>query len=252
MNLKTRYYQQEILDKIELLGSGSFLIQACCGAGKTFTFSRIPTNGRVLILAHRQELLKQASKYYDCPIGMEQGKSTSNGEKVVVASIQTLVKRLENFKHDDFDIIICDECHLAAANTYKKIIEYFSPRLCLGFTATPNRADGRGLDDIFQDIIYEFPLERGINEGFLAPIKCKRVTLDYDLEGIRTSKNDFNMEALADAMMGTEFGIAEAYKKHARGKTLVFGVDVDHCRRIAEQIPGAKYLHGGSGIENRC
>ena len=87
---------QEILDKIEELHSGSYLVQACCGSGKTFTFSRIPAK-RVLILAHRRELLQQAAKYYDCPVGVEQGKHHSNGEKVVVASIQTLVKRLKKF-----------------------------------------------------------------------------------------------------------------------------------------------------------
>jgi len=249
--LKARYYQQECLDIIHAKNSGSYLVQMCCGAGKTFTFSRIDRQGRVLIMAHRRELVSQAAKYYGCEVGYEQGKNTSNGEEVVVASVQTLTKRLDRFDPSDFDIIIIDEAHNYKAKTFQKVIDYFTPRLCLGFTATPNRADGQGLDDIFEEIIFEFPIERGIKEGFLVPIKCKRVTLDYDLENIKQNAGDYNLNDLSDRMVGTEFGISQAHKDHARGKTLVFGVDVDHCKRISEQIPNSKYLHGGTSTKER-
>ena len=249
--LNFRWYQKKCLDKIHLLTSGAYLISMCCGAGKTFTFSKIEPKGRVLILAHRKELLKQAASYYDCPVGFEQGKQRSNGEPVVVASVASIVRRLENFEPGDFDIIIYDECHHASAKSNKKIVDYFKPRLLLGFTATPNRADGQGLDEIFDEIIFEYSIEQAIREGHLADIECKRVTLDFNLNDIKKSGGDYNANELSERMAGTEHGIAQAYREHARNKTIIFGVDIEHCKRIAAAIPGSKYLHGGSHEKER-
>lgn len=109
------------------------------GLGKTATFANIKRKGRVLVLAHREELVTQPIKYYDCPIGVEMASRKSNNEPVIIASVQSLLHRLDKFKPDDFDMIITDEAHHAAAKSYKTIYNYFRPRLHLGFTATPNR-----------------------------------------------------------------------------------------------------------------
>ena len=139
MEIKLRDYQEEVLNIIDNLEPGAYLIQMATGLGKTATFTNIKRKGRVLVLAHREELINQPVKYYDCPVGIEMAYKHSNGEEVVIASVMTLIHRLDKFEPDEFDMIIIDEAHHAAATSYKKIINYFKPRLLLGFTATTNR-----------------------------------------------------------------------------------------------------------------
>ena len=139
MKYQLRPYQQEVLNIIDNLEPGSYLIQMATGLGKTMTFTNIKRKGHVLVLAHREELVTQPIKYYDCPVGIEMATQKSNNEPVIIASVMTLIHRLDKFKPDEFDLIIIDEAHHAAATSYKKIINYFKPRLLLGFTATPNR-----------------------------------------------------------------------------------------------------------------
>ena len=115
MNL--RDYQKECINKINSIDKGNYLIQMATGLGKTVTFANIQRKGRVLLLSHREELVTQPQKYYDCSFGIEQGKNHSTNEEVVSASVQSIVKRLDNFNPNDFDMIICDEAHHAAANT---------------------------------------------------------------------------------------------------------------------------------------
>ncbi len=141
--LELRPYQKECINAVP--ERGRFLIQMSTGLGKTFCFSRIPRKGKVLILSHRDELVRQPIKYYDVPVGIEQGIHKSNGEEIVSASVPSLVRRVTRFKRDEVDMVIVDEAHHASANSYQKIIEHFNPRLLLGFTATPNRA-AKGLE----------------------------------------------------------------------------------------------------------
>ena len=104
MKITPRNYQIEAIEAIP--ESGSYLVQMATGLGKTVCFSLIPRRGRMLILSHRDELVRQPRKYFDCSFGIEQGKNKSNGEEVVSASVQSIVGRLDKFKPDDFDIII--------------------------------------------------------------------------------------------------------------------------------------------------
>lgn len=139
LKLELRDYQKECLEIIDNLTSGSHLINMATGLGKTFTFSQIKRKGRVLVLAHREELVTQPAKYYDCQVGIEMANHKSKNEDVVIASVQSLLHRLDKFKQNEFDTIITDEAHHAVAKSYKTIYNYFKPRLHLGFTATPNR-----------------------------------------------------------------------------------------------------------------
>lgn len=242
MNL--RDYQKECINKINSIDKGNYLIQMATGLGKTVTFANIQRKGRVLLLSHREELVTQPQKYYDCSFGIEQGKNHSNGEDVVSASVQSIVKRLDNFNPNDFDTIICDEAHHAAASTYKKIFSYFNPRLLLGFTATPNRADGVRLNDVFSEIIFKRDLRWGIKNGYLSDIFCRRVDIGYDLSEVHTRMGDYAPSELETAMSDTSDAIAEAYRKYAKGATIIFAVSVKHAHDIANKIGGAVAVTG--------
>lgn len=242
MNL--RDYQKECINKINSIDKGNYLIQMATGLGKTVTFANIQRKGRVLLLSHREELVTQPQKYYDCTFGIEQGKNHSGGEDVVSASVQSIVRRLDNFNPNDFDTIICDEAHHAAASTYKKIFSYFKPRLLLGFTATPNRADGVRLNDVFSKIIFKRDLRWGIKNGYLSDIFCRRVDIGYDLSKVHTRMGDYAPGELEEAMSDTSDAIAEAYRKYAKGATLIFAVSVKHAHDIASKIQGAVAVTG--------
>lgn len=245
-----RDYQKECIDIINQKENGRYLVQMATGLGKTVTFANIPRKGRTLLLSHREELVNQPKKYFNCSFGIEQGKNYSNGEEVVSASVQSLARRLERFKPSDFDMIICDEAHHAAANTYKKIFDYFKPRLLIGFTATPNRADGARLNDSFSEIIFKRDLKWGIKNGYLSDIFCRRVDIGYDLTNVSTRCGDYAPGELEEAMSDTSDAIAEAYRKYAKGATLIFAVSVRHAEEIASKIPGAVVVTGKT--ENRA
>lgn len=211
------------------------------GLGKTATFANIKRKGRVLVLAHREELVTQPIKYYDCSIGVEMANRKSNGEPVVIASVQSLLHRLDKFKPDDFDMIITDEAHHAAAKSYKSIYNYFKPRLHLGFTATPNRGDNVRLDDVFQDIIYEKDIKWAIQNKYLTDIECLKVNIGYDISKVARRMGDFAVGELEEAL-NTEIinsAIGQAYRQYAIGQTLIFATTVKHAEDIANQIPGA-------------
>lgn len=241
MNIQLRDYQQECIELIDKLEPGSYLIQMATGCGKTATFTNIKRKGRVLVLAHREELVTQPIKYYNCPVGIEMANNKSNREEVVIASIMSLTHRLNKFKPDDFDLIIIDEAHHAAAKSYKKILEYFRPRLILGFTATPNRGDKVRLDDVFQKIIFQKDLKWAIKNKYLTDIYCMRVNIGYDISGVAKRMGDFAPSELEEALDTDVLNkaIAEAYNKYAKGQTLIFATSVKHCEDIAKEIPGA-------------
>lgn len=243
--MQLRPYQEECIREIQSRPPGSYLVQMATGLGKTVTFANIPRRGRMLILSHREELVKQPLKYFDCYTGVEMAKETapSNAE-VVSASVQSLVRRLKRFDPDDFDIIICDEAHHAAARTYKSIFSYFHPRLLLGFTATPNRADSARLNDVFQDIIFQRDLRWGIQNGYLSDIYCQRVNIGYDLRNVHTKSGDYAPGELDEAMEGTADAIAQAYRDLSVGATLIFAVSVHQAEEIASRIPGAAIVTG--------
>ena len=240
-----RPYQRECIAAVP--ESGRYLIQMATGLGKSLTFSRIPRRGRALILSHREELVEQPRRYYDCSYGVEMAGRKSNGEEVVSASVQSLVRRLGRFGPDEFDIVITDECHHSAAPTYRKIYDHFKPRLHLGFTATPNRNDGVGLESVFDDIIFERDLEWGIKNGWLSPIECLRADIGYDLRYAHIHMGDYapgDLEAAVN-IKGANRAVAEAYEKYAKGQTLIFACSVAHARAIAAAIPGAVSVAGG-------
>ena len=242
--LKLRQYQQQAIDSIP--ESGRYLLTLATGTGKTVIFSHIPRRGRMLILAHREELLDQTKKYFDCSYGVEQADRTSNGEEVVAGSIQSIHRRLNKFRPDEFDIVIVDEAHRSAARLHRKVIDYFKPRLLVGFTATVNRSDGIGLDGIYDKIVFEKGIEEAIKEGFLCDIHCLRANIGYNLSGVKTRLGDFDSKELDRIMIEEKIvkGIAETYYKYAKGQTLIFAVSVKHAEKIASCIEGSVSITG--------
>ena len=239
-----RPYQQECIDIINSKDSGRYLVQLSTGLGKTVIFTNLPRKGRMLILSHREELVRQPLKYFTCSTGVEMAGESSHGEEVVSASVQTMIHRLDRFGAEDFDTIIVDEAHHAIAKSYQKVIGHFKPRMLLGFTATPNRADGAGLKGVFDEIIYKKDLRWGIQNGYLCDILCKRIDIGYDLSAVHTRMGDYAPGELEKAMEGTADAIAQTYRDHAQGATLIFAVSVDQCHEIAERIEGAEVVTG--------
>lgn len=242
--MKLRDYQQECIDILESKPSGRYLVQMATGLGKTVTFANIPRHGRTLLLSHREELVRQPLKYFTCSTGVEMAEDTSHGEEVVSASVQSLVHRLDRFSPDAFHTIIVDEAHHAAAKTYRKVLDYFKPEKIIGFTATPNRSDKARLCDVFDEIVFKRDLLWGIRNGYLCDIFCRRIDIGYDLSQVHTRNGDYAPGELSEAMSGTEDAVAEAYRKYAKGATLIFAASVEHAERIAGKIPGAEIVTG--------
>lgn len=143
------------------------------------------------------------------------------------------------------DGILVHNCHHAAASTYRKVIDHFTPRLLLGFTATPNRADKVRLDDVFEKIIFQRDLRWGVQNGWLSDIFCRRVTIGYDLSAVKTRGGDFAPGELDAALAGTEQAVADAYRRYAEGATLIFAASVRHAQAIAAAIgPDAVVVTG--------
>ncbi len=240
-----RDYQKECINTIQAQPPGAYLIQMATGLGKTVTFANIPRPGKMLILSHREELVHQPLKYFDCMCGVEMaGEHAYPMDQVVSASVQTMAHRLKRFSPEEFDIIVCDEAHHSAARTYRRIFDYFRPRLLLGFTATPNRSDNVRMNDIYDDIIFQRDLKWGIKNGYLSDIYCRRANIGYDLRNVHTRGGDYAPGELEEAMDGTADAIAEAYRKMAVGATLIFAVSVHQAQEIAKRIPGAAVVTG--------
>lgn len=240
--MELREYQKEIIHNLINKSVGNYLIQLPTGCGKTICFTtyiNINQHARVLILSHRDELVNQPIKYINRPVGIEMGKHISNGESVISTCVPSMVRRLDKFPKDYFDVIIIDECHHSASPSYKKILNYFTAKCIFGFTATPNRNDGVRLNDIFDKIIYKANLIDMVKNGYLSDIKCTRSYLNFNLNNVKTSNGDFDITSLGDEMKDTAKGVAKIYKEKAVGQTLIFGTTIAHCENIQKEIPNS-------------
>lgn len=241
--MELRTYQQDCLQAIESAGAGRWLCQLATGLGKTVIFASIPRQGSTLVLSHRTELVHQPVRHFSCPVSIEMGQETSlafgkPATEVVSASVQTMARRKESFAPDAFDTIIVDEAHHSASPTYQAILNYFKPRRLLGFTATPNRADGVGLSNTFDKIIFERSLEWGIRAGWLSPIHCRRLRIGYDLSQVAVRMGDYAQGELERAVNtdSCNKAIASCVKQLTEFPAIVFCVDVAHAEAVAKEI----------------
>lgn len=214
--MELRPYQESARVAIEAewgMGRSKTLLVLPTGTGKTIVFSMVAKDvvdegGRVLILAHRGELLQQAADKMNAVTGLgcsvEKAERTCIGEwfRVVVGSVQTLMreKRLSQFPRDYFDVIIVDEAHHALSTSYQAVLDHFNGAKVLGVTATPDRADRRNLGEYFESIAYEYTLPRAIKEGYLCPIKAQTIPLSIDITQVSMSGGDFALNGLGTAL----------------------------------------------------
>lgn len=206
------------------------------GCGKTIVFAKVAEDcvrrgNRVLIMAHRGELLDQAADKIGKATGLgcatEKAEETCLGSwfRVVVGSVQSLMreKRLKQFPVDYFDTIIIDEAHHCLSDSYQKILDYFKGANILGVTATPDRGDMRNLGECFDSLAYEYTLPKAIKAGFLSPIKALTIPLQLDLSGVGMQSGDFKSGDIATALDPYLYQIADEMEKHCRDrKTVVF------------------------------
>jgi superfamily II DNA or RNA helicase len=230
--IELRDYQQEAYECcIRDLASGirSSLLVLATGLGKTILFSKIieEWQGRVLVLVEREELLQNAYTEIEQItgeiIGIERQQDHADGERVIVAMVQTLSLRLENFSRDHFKLIIVDEAHHSASDIYGRILDYFGSAKVIGLTATDARADGRPLP--FERCSYRMGIAEGIAQGYLVPIRGRRVIVDsINLSRVKTtSKGDFDEQALDDEMVKGAAAIADIiWNDHAFDKGILF------------------------------
>jgi len=236
--LTLRPYQQEAITAVErALGRGVSrpMIVLPTGTGKTACFSALIARrgGSALVLAHRDELLRQAAakiQVADPTLGLGVGFVAAErddvGAPVVVASVQTLARtrRLERLPRQ-FDTVVVDECHHASAQSYRRILAHLEPSpLILGVTATPQRSDGQLLGEVWEEIVYQRGIVEMIRAGYLADVRGIRVGLEsIDLDKVAQSGGDYQPDALSHALeqaAAPQYVLA-AYQTHARDRTAV-------------------------------
>lgn len=236
--MELRPYQQEAKDAIFgewEKGTKKTLLVLPTGCGKTIVFAKVTEecvrNGdRVLILAHRGELLEQAadkiSKVTGLGCATEKAEQSCIGSwfRITVGSIQSMMrdKRLCRFPEDYFNTIIIDEAHHCLSDSYQKVLSHFNANV-LGVTATPDRGDMRNLGSYFESLAYEYTLSRAIKEGYLSPIKALTIPLRLDLAGVGIQSGDFKAGDLGTALDPYLGQIAEEMTKYCMDrKTVVF------------------------------
>lgn len=237
--MQLRPYQKEAKNAIFSQwsdGIAKTLLVLPTGCGKTIVFAKVAEDcvrqgERVLILAHRGELLQQAADKIGkaCGLGcaVEKAEETCLGSwfRIVVGSIQSLQrdKRLLRFSEDYFDTIIIDEAHHCISDGYQKVLKYFHSAKVLGVTATPDRGDMRNLGSYFESLAYEYTLPKAIKEGYLSKIKAVTIPLKLDLSGVGMQSGDFKAGDLGNALEPYLHQIADEMAKYCSDrKTVVF------------------------------
>lgn len=206
------------------------------GTGKTIVFSKLTEDlvrdgERVLILAHRGELLDQAADKMakatglGCAVEKAEDTCLDSWFRVVVGSVQSLMRetRLARFPVDYFNTIIVDEAHHCISDSYQRVLGHFDQAKVLGVTATPDRGDMRNLGKYFESLAYEYTLPRAIKDGYLCKIKAQTIPLKLDLTGVGQQAGDFKTSDLGTALDPYLYQIADEMTKYCFDrKTVVF------------------------------
>lgn len=239
MGQELRPYQQQARDRIHAEwenGHTRTLLVLPTGTGKTIVFASVAADqvragDRVLILAHRGELLEQAADKLQRSTGLVSAVEKADATcldswfRVVVGSVQTLQRtaRLERFPRDYFGTIIIDEAHHAITDGYRRILDYFDHAKVLGVTATPDRGDMRNLGEVFDSLAFEYKLTDAIKEGYLCRIMAQTIPLQLDISSVTMSGGDYAVGDLGTALDPYLEQIAAEMAQRCKGrKTVVF------------------------------
>ena len=239
MGQELRPYQQQARERIHAeweAGHTRTLLVLPTGTGKTIVFASVAADQvraghRVLILAHRGELLEQAADKLQRSTGLVSAVEKADATclntwfRVVVGSVQTLQRtaRLERFPRDYFGTIIIDEAHHAITDGYRRILDYFGSAKVLGVTATPDRGDMRNLGEVFDSLAFEYKLTDAIKEGYLCRIMAQTIPLKLDISSVTMSGGDYAVGDLGTALDPYLEQIAAEMAQRCKGrKTVVF------------------------------
>lgn len=237
--MELRPYQREAKEAVFEQwenGTRKTLLVLPTGCGKTIVFAKITEdcvkNGdRVLILAHRGELLEQAADKIAKATGLkcatEKAEESCLGSwfRITVGSVQSLMRetRLKRFPEDYFNTIIIDEAHHCISDSYQRVMRHFPDAKVLGVTATPDRGDMKNLGQVFESLAYEYTLPKAIKEGYLSPIKAVTIPLQVYLTGVGVQSGDFKAGDLGTALDPYLESIAAEMEKYCQEKkTVVF------------------------------
>jgi len=248
-----RDYQSEHLDAaIDQMRGGvrRLCMQAPTGSGKTVVFARMAhgaakKNNRVLILVHRRELLRQTAQKIGQGYGLIAAGTSTNSEPIQIASVQTIVRRLDRYR-DAFDLIIIDEAHHATAATYLKIVDANPRARVVGVTATPVRLSGIGLGDLFEALV---PCPRTmrelIDDGYLSDYRCFAPPNALDVSRIKTVAGDYSKKSLRESLENNReiYGSAVShYRSFGDGApAIAFCASVKHAENTAAEFRAAGY-----------
>jgi len=260
-----RPYQQRDIDLIRAelkAGRRRVLYQLPTGGGKTVSTSFMLGNAERrgipgLFIVHRQELLLQASRTLTaCGIahGLIAPGHSEPGDRVQVATVQTLVRRLGRLPKPG--LIVFDEAHHCAAGQWRQVAEAYADARMVGVTATPERLDGRGLGDMFESMVRGLTVAELMATGFLCEYAIYAPPTGIDMAGVRTQAGDFSRGDLARAVdRPTITGDAvDHYRRLAPGRrAIAFCVSVEHSRHVAEQFraAGIRAAHVDGGTDRR-
>lgn len=220
------------------------LLYHATGTGKTTTavLDAKRCGGRVLFIAHTQELVDQAAKRFrelwtNTTVGRYCEVIKQPRAHVVCGSVQSVALHLDEFKDDEFDYLIVDEAHHAAADTYQKILSYFKPAFTLGLTATPERADDKSILEIFKNTAHKLDIQTAVEIGELVPVRCIRIHTNIDLTKVRFNSVQYNIRDLESKIYVPERNrlIVDTWMQYVRDKrTVVFCASVKHAQQIAD------------------
>lgn len=233
--IEPRQAQKEALRALEdtvLEEYSKAMVVMATGLGKTYLAAFFAKSfKRILFIAHREELLKQAKKSFEKVLhkqgGLFYGLEKEKDHEMLFASIYTLsiYDHLNRFQKDEFDLIIIDEFHHAAAKSYRKIIEYFEPKFLLGLTATPERTDGQ---DVFAlcdgNVAYEITFIEAIQRGWLTPFRYYGIKDDIDYSNIRWLGKSYDEQQLLVEQLNLNRAnyIYNKWSKYKQTRTLAF------------------------------
>ena len=214
------------------------LLYHATGTGKTVTavMDAKRFGKRTLFLAHTVELVDQATKTFRelwprATVGRYVESMKQGNAFVVCGSIQSVALNLERFKPDDFGYIIVDEAHHASADTYQKVLSYFTPEFTLGLTATPERADDQNILDIFKNTAHKLDIQTAVEIGELVPVRCIRIHTNIDLTKVRFNSVQYNIRDLESKIYVPERNqlIVDTWLQYVKDKrTVIFGLSSAH------------------------